>query len=223
MTTCLCEPDDGFEWTLLQPTGDPTYNGVADATHFNSISSDATGTTLSINNKSANTDDMNNCMSWNEGALASAVTGFINDGTMGVKVRITVVTTPPDSVGYWIGIGFADADGDLSSASGVGMLYKRNATNDAGGTTDENFYSVDNQSGPYIGLYFPGGAYGAGGVDTGALIAGVNAGGHIRATQDIGTITGDIHCLVVAGCDNGADTGPHSGKFKLEAKPFFLE
>jgi len=200
----------GLTWVNLSALS--AASGAADydpSSQASSISSDSTGSTVAVEN-SVSVDGIREGALWDFGTAAS-VLGWNNDGTQSIAIRGTIVTSPPDNKAYWQGIALI-ANATYATADGLGIAIKRGTTDNLivklGPTGDTPtvgavtriftvFHPEQDGAAGGIGAQMPGGTQMTGGIETADYSA--------------------ARIVLVAGCEDSSDDGPHSAKVLWEA------
>jgi len=202
----------GLTWVNLSALSGAS--GAADYdpnSQASSISSSSTGTTIAVQN-SVSVDGWREGATWDLGAMSDIFgSAWAIDGTKGLLIRGTIVTSAPNSKKYWQALSIITS-ATYATADGMGPVYKRTATADQGG---------------YVG-------------NTGDLLCG-NATTYVRAvllSENLGISSGFImsisadttttqaqqtvdfsaaRLVISAGCEDNTNDGPHSAKVLWEA------
>jgi len=191
----------------------PAHTGSND--QFSSLTEDAAGWQISLNNNAAGPGSMKSGCAWVFGIDPN----FVDDGTWAMGIRITEVTPFPDSKGCWFVVGWAGQAGDLTDAgvisAGAGVL--RFGTNNRAVAFDSSIRLIGGEA-AHTSSY---GIINRWNSDDQVIQASGRDGGGVMVSftanyRNTGPHTGDRKIIVAAGCDNADDDGPHTGKFKLE-------
>lgn len=200
-----------YEPVIIAGAPDYDPNGV----YASLVDNGAGSYTFGINNTTA----VNGA---GEGAIwvASMPTGWADDATKLVPLRLTVETSAPDNVDFWVGLGVCDLTGNASNVGSDPMVagVMRQSAADQSMTQTRTSLIIKAGSGGTVTcdmIWVPGGVLSAlddmGTISIRSVETGIETSRTGGAAAD-----GNVRVIVTAGCFDAGATGPHLCTVKLE-------